>query len=275
MNNKVKFILHGEFGNVVGSTWEICAKTPAAGLRIIEANTNKVIKFLADAKEKNTSYQIIVGDEPISSEEELHCSIGKQTEVHFVPIVEGSKSGTGKIIAGILLVVAVFVFQQYYLAPMLQGLGVAAGAGALGGVSAAVGAGFVSGYMAAAALSMGIALIAGGASQLITGNPKTGDYGSGQENAPSYSFGGPVNTTRQGNPVPLCYGKVLCGSALITLQVSSTDITAPVVEQNPDEPLDDTGQISGGGSAHVSETVLRSPFIVNAPFKRVGKPVEI
>jgi len=44
------------------------------------------------------------------------------------------------------------------------------------------------------------------------------------ENKPSYYFTGQVNTTRQGSPVPLCYGKFLTGSTVLSVQITTEDI---------------------------------------------------
>ncbi len=268
MKQKVKFYLHGQFGEEVGPEWDLLVNTPADGLRLIEANTKKCIKFLADANQRSVGYSILVGGKPISSEEELNCSIGKTPEVHFIPVVEGAKSGLGKIIVGLALIVAVFVFQQYQLTPYIWGSG-----GALfGGVASSLAAGTITGYIASAAIMTGIGLIAGGAAQLITGNPDSPSANS-EENQPSYLFNGPLNTTRQGNPVPICYGKILCGSALISLEINSTDITAPYVDPNPDPDDDDGG--SGGGSAHSPSQIDGPSHIVDSPFKRIARPTEL
>ncbi len=39
------------------------------------------------------------------------------------------------------------------------------------------------------------------------------------DNKPSYAFGGPVNTTASGNPVPLLYGQREIGGAIISAGV--------------------------------------------------------
>lgn len=264
---KVKVFLHGNFGQTVGPEWELYAKTPAQALRLIEANTKKVFKFLTDIKERNVNYQILIGDQPISSEQELNCGMGKQQELHFVPVPEGAKSGLGKILAAIAIIVVVFVLQQYEFLPTLAQIGGAGGA-------AAAGFGATSAYVTLAAYSVATSLIVGGITQIIVGNPKTSGYSS-EENEPSYIFNGPINTTRQGNPVPLCYGKMLCGSALITLQVSSTDISVPVVTDTNNEDYSGSGEMQGGGTALVSGNVLNTGYITNSPFNPMGRPQEI
>lgn len=43
------------------------------------------------------------------------------------------------------------------------------------------------------------------------------------DNKPSYAFGGPVNTTASGNPVPLLYGQREIGGAIISAGIYAED----------------------------------------------------
>ena len=45
----------------------------------------------------------------------------------------------------------------------------------------------------------------------------------GPDNGASYNFNGPVNTTAQGNPVPVIYGEMIVGSATISAGIYSED----------------------------------------------------
>ena len=45
----------------------------------------------------------------------------------------------------------------------------------------------------------------------------------GPNNGASYNFNGPVNTTAQGNPVPLLYGELFVGSSTISAGIYSED----------------------------------------------------
>ncbi|MNL81044.1 Bacteriophage lambda tail assembly protein I [compost metagenome] len=45
----------------------------------------------------------------------------------------------------------------------------------------------------------------------------------GPENGASYNFNGPVNTTAQGNPVPLLYGRMIVGSSVISAGIYAED----------------------------------------------------
>lgn len=63
--------------------------------------------------------------------------------------------------------------------------------------------------------SFGISLLISGIAQLLFAPPKPKDPGQREANQPSYSFDGPVNTSQQGNPVPVGYGKLLIGGQII------------------------------------------------------------
>ena len=52
--------------------------------------------------------------------------------------------------------------------------------------------------------------------QMLTKTPKFEAGADRPDNKPSYAFDGPLNTTAQGNPVPLAYGKILAGSQVIS-----------------------------------------------------------
>lgn len=56
-----------------------------------------------------------------------------------------------------------------------------------------------------------------GIAQALFAPPKPSAIGSERpENKPSYVFNGPVNTTQQGHPVPVGYGKLRVGSQVIS-----------------------------------------------------------
>ena len=60
-------------------------------------------------------------------------------------------------------------------------------------------------------------MVLGGVVQLLSPQQSYDSASSvSPENKPSYNFNGPVNTTAQGHPVPLCYGRMIVGSAVIS-----------------------------------------------------------
>jgi len=148
-----------------------------------------------------------VGDQP----EQLHYPTGKAEAIRIVPVIGGAKSGTAKILLGIGLIAVSF---------LLPGAG-AFGTLSLFGVSAAQGGAVLAGIGTTLSLT-GASLVLGGVSQLLTPVSKT----SYDETDPSksYSFSGIQNVSRQGVPVPICYGEVLVGSVVISAGISAEDI---------------------------------------------------
>lgn len=132
------------------------------------------------------------------------------TPYTIAPVIVGSKSVLGTILTGVALV----------------GLGaLTGGAAAFGTLGAAwsAGAGATFGYFAA---HIGVAMVLGGLAQAVAPTPDSGSPEERPENKPGFAFNGPVNTMAQGHPVPLAYGRLIVGSAVISGGSSVGDIAA-------------------------------------------------
>ena len=100
--------------------------------------------------------------------------------------------------------------------------GLTAGATIAGGVTAAqavavtqglaIAAGGTAGMAMAGASYLGMGLLLGGASLLLAPDVPSGDNA---EQAENYLFSGPINTVKQGQPIPLVYGRMVTGSKTI------------------------------------------------------------
>ena len=77
--------------------------------------------------------------------------------------------------------------------------------------------------LGSAVASLGTALMLGGVMQLLSPQQKGLSAKDSPDNGASYNFNGPVNTTAQGNPVPLLYGELIVGSAVISAGIYSED----------------------------------------------------
>ncbi|MGY2258106.1 tail assembly protein [Pseudomonas sp. SDO55104_S430] len=121
---------------------------------------------------------------------EKQFSLSGTTEIRIVPVISGSKNGgLFQTIIGItLIVVGVLVTP-------------------------------ISGPIGAALINVGIAMTIGGVIQMLSPTPKTGSQEdqAGTENKPSYLFNGAFNSTQQGLPVPVVYGKMLVGSSVVAV----------------------------------------------------------
>ncbi|MGM7863262.1 tail assembly protein [Yersinia enterocolitica] len=156
-------------------------------------------EYLITAKKRGLTFAIFVGGKNVGREE-LELASGGQ-EIRIVPVIIGSKkAGIFQTILGAVLVVV----------------------GAIGAFTP-FGQAFGGGAWGTYAMQMGAAMMVGGVVQMLS--PQVGGLASRQspDNKPSYAFGGPVNSTAQGNPVGVLYGKRRIGGAVISAGIYAED----------------------------------------------------
>lgn len=159
-------------------------------------------------------YRIYLDNEEDQIDEEtLWFQIGKAQNIHIEPVLEGAKgSGVGKIAAGIALV-------GLSLAMPAAGGVLLGSAGATTVNSAALGAMLPGVFISSAFVgNIGVALALSGIASLLTPDVKSqspAEFERPEERA-SYLFRGVVNTTEEGGPVFLVYGRFLAGSHVIS-----------------------------------------------------------
>ena len=212
--------LYGPLAKFVGQR-KFLAEISSAGeaIRMLLANFPGLERHMADQH-----YKVIV-DNYESGLDEIHYPASQTIKI--VPVLGGAGGGTGKILAGIALVTFAI------LAAPIGGGFLGLGAGAFGSTTGAALGGFTLGAGASAVIgSIGVALVLGGVSQLLSPTPQLGQIGpasqsvggtrttttEGTEMDPqeSYSFSGIQNTSRQGTPVPVVYGETIVGSVVIS-----------------------------------------------------------
>lgn len=193
--SKRKVYLHGELGDKFGSEFSLDVKSPSEAIRLLCCNFPELRKHLVETQ---ASYHVYAGEVNLSQNEVTLTQIN-QEPFHFIPAVEGS-GDVGKIILGAVL--------MYFAGPLGQALG-----GEL--ITAAA--------IESVAFGIGTNLVLGGISGLLFAPPKPDKPDEGAEK-PSYSFDGPVNTVRQGNCIPVGYGRVRVGSQVISSGFYNTRI---------------------------------------------------
>lgn len=211
--------LHGRMGKKFGKVWELAVDSPAEAIRAIECMTGKMYKYLLDGDKRGVAYNVVIGKENLTNVAELGHSFGEDVkEFHFYPVPRGSGGGLLAIIGAIIFIAAVFFTGGAALGALSAsssfGATMAAGMGALGTAGFGMGTFFAM---------MGASLMIQGISQMIMGTPKLSTVAQ-QETNPSYGFSGPTNTSRQGGPIPLGYGRMIVGSQVISLAVRTTRI---------------------------------------------------
>lgn len=193
--------LHGNLAEEVGTKkWEVSVTSfPEAMHAINIMSENKLREYFLSPKNIYCRYKVFVNEEEIPFEKNLELSeLNLQREdlssIEIIPVLQGADDS------------------------WIDWLGVALGV---------IGLGFATSTMSAMAM---LSLIAAGVSNLLSAPP---DRPAAEQIslepdqlANSYLFQGPVNVVNEGSPVPLGYGRMLCGSTVIlsTYDVTYTDV---------------------------------------------------
>lgn len=181
---KVK--LYGELAKKFGREFMLEVESVAEAVRALSANFPGFEKELMTAHLRGVEY-VVRADKRDVSEMELNNSLAPQETIRIAPIAVGrKKGGVFQTIFGAILVVVGVVLNAH---------------GQTWGT-----------YL----IQAGAALVAGGIIQMLIPVPKMDDPSERPENKPSTYFDGAVNTLAQGHPVPLGYGKLMVGSAVIS-----------------------------------------------------------
>lgn len=193
-----KVHLLGNLGEKFGPIWNVHCTTVSECLRLIECQTDNFRKHLMDIVDQGTNFSVRTGKELLETGEELFMNVSAE-DVYITEVPAGS-GGWGKIIVGAILVIAAIAFT------------IATGGGD-GGTTLAAAFGNLGPLQATAVFitaSIGLNLIMAGVNELLMPDPQKGKPGGA-------IFNGPVNTLKQGQPVPLLYGELIIGGAPISV----------------------------------------------------------
>lgn len=182
-----KVYLEGPMGKQFGREWEFELSSPTEALRMVDANCPGVFIWIKQNLENFPQYRVVCSYENGVTEEldeNTYQMNGVIKEIRYVPLIEGA-GGVGKMIMGVVLIVAGVVFQQPWM------------------------------------VNIGVSMMISGAIELLTPKPNLDKMEQKEnKNKTSYFFDGPVNTTMQGVPVQLVYGRMLIGSHVISAGMS-------------------------------------------------------
>lgn len=199
--NELKTIrLYGQLGTLFGREHKLAIDSPREAIKALSVLYDGFEQFLANAHLKGLEFAVFKGQRNIT-EDELHLDTCE--EIRIAPVVKGSKrGGFFQTILGVAMIGAAAFFS--------------------GGLSAAfTAAGTWGGGLAIG----GAAMALGGVIQMFSPQPRGLSVRQDADNKPSYAFGGAVNTTAQGNPVPLLYGlgRREVGGAIISAGIYTED----------------------------------------------------
>lgn len=204
----VNITLHSFLGEKFGKNWSLDVSSVSEALHAINTLTNnKLYHTFLENDKKDIGYEVIINNKKVINKipmmelnettlqelktSELIVKNNKIKTIDLVPVIKGAEDVL-LIIAGVLLIAIDVIFVH-------------------------------SGYLTVA----GIGLIAGGIINLLSSPPKFEDFTQGRIRN-SYLFAGPQNTTREGGPVIVNYGRLIGGSHVISASYEVTHIDADI-----------------------------------------------
>lgn len=188
--------LYGKLGARFGRVhrFDLDSDTPREAIAALSAQFAGFSAWLMNAKDRGLTFAVFRGKENIGKDD-LTAPAGG--DIRIAPVLIGAKAGVLQTVLGAVLIALSFVPAFAAASPYL--------------------------------LSSGIAMMAGGIVQMLSPQPKLGGNGRESSNQPSYVFNGAVNTEAQGHPVPLLYGRMRVGSAVISAGIEA-DNYAPATQ---------------------------------------------
>jgi predicted phage tail protein len=181
--------------------FEFEVDTPAQAVKALCVNFPGLDRWLIDSEQTGMGFRVTVGKERITQEDASVAVLpwSERDVFSIAPVVAGAGRGLGQVLAGIGLV-ALALINPF-------------GAAAIGtlGLTAPI-------AIKSAFALVGANLILGGVAQMLSPQPDMSALQRGKEAArlESFSFSGIVNTSQQGLPVPIVYGRAFTGSAVLS-----------------------------------------------------------
>ncbi|QHR68419.1 tail protein [Escherichia phage aalborv] len=180
--------LSGSLGRRFGVFHKMAVDSYPEAIRALSSQVEGFKEYMQSEVGSRMRYAVFVDGNNVGQHDEKAWQCAK--EVRIIPIPTGSKSGgLFQVVLGAVIMATAFF---------------------TGGASLAL-----MGAFASSAFMMGGAMVLGGVMQMIS--PQQGGSrlsSQSAENKPSYAFGGAVNTTAAGYPIPLPYGQRTVGGAI-------------------------------------------------------------
>ena len=187
--------------------FEFDVATPAQAIKALCVNFPGLEKWLIDSEKDGVGYRVAVSKEKVTEQDftPLLMPFSDREVFSITPVVAGAGRGVGQILLGAALITAAI-----YLGPSLA-------IGGEGFLGLQVGSGLIGGTAAAAAGNIGAFMVLSGIATAISPQPDMGlERGREAAKLESFVFNNVVNTSKQGLPVPIAYGRLFVGSAVLS-----------------------------------------------------------
>jgi|TARA_Y100000015_G_scaffold40359_1_gene45166 predicted phage tail protein len=201
--------VYGALRELLGQTrFEFVAETPVQAMRALLVNFPQLEQWLIDSEKKGVAYRVTVGKQKVHNDDVsgMFAPWSEREIFSITPVLTGAGRGAGMILAGVALIA---------LSAVSFGAG-SAFAGAFGVTGIGAAAGSATAFGSIALLKAGAYLALSGVAQMLSPVPKPPGPAEAPTQLESNSFSGVLNTVRQGVPVPIAYGRVFVGSAVVS-----------------------------------------------------------
>ncbi len=193
--------LYGELKDKYGEEFTFDVNSPREVISALIANFNTFQNTLSI---EGNQYALVYGKQELGIDDVMLKTFDKRKVLKIIPVVSGAKSKWASIIIGVVLI---------YVAITVPG-GMASMSELMAGTASG------AQYAAAVAFNIGTSMVFSGIAQILAGTPGSATSADKSKN---YFFDGPVNTTRQGAPVPIAYGQLMVGGAVINAQIRAEE----------------------------------------------------
>ena len=179
--------------------FEFDVATPAQAIKALCVNFPGLEKWLIDSEKDGVGYRVAVSKEKATEDNvaPLLMPFSDKEVFSITPVIAGAGRGVGQIFAGLALI---------SVAVLSSGAGLFAN-GAVAGSSI--------GFSVAAG-NIGLALVLSGIATAISPQPSLNSTLDESVQLESFTFSNVVNTSRQGMPCPIAYGRLFVGSAVLS-----------------------------------------------------------
>ncbi len=187
--------LYGNLGVRFGRVHRLAIANAAEAVRALSVLVTGFRAELQDSSERGVAYAVFIGRQNVGHDQ--MCTPPGGDDIRIAPVMRGAKrAGLFQTILGVALVALAWWNPPALgmTAQMAFGVGLAGASMALGGVV-----------------------------QMLSPQAKGLSTKDSPNNGASYNFNGPVNTTAQGNPVPILYGRMIVGSAVLSGGIFAED----------------------------------------------------
>ena len=194
--------LYGKLGARFGRIHRLAVASAAEAVRALCALKPGFERELMTSRDRGIGYAVFLGKKNLKAEQLAETADDR--DIRIAPMLRGAgRGGIFQVIAGVALIaVACIITGGMPLASMMA---------------------FNLGIMPGILSNIGFMLMMSGITQMLSPQPKGLSARNSPANEPSYTFNGVVNTTAQGGPVPLGYGRMIVGSAVISAGIYSAD----------------------------------------------------